>query len=49
MSKMLWNYESVEPNVRLQSDNRSLRPIFHGSVILSYLLDQGLNEQDAFR
>ena len=38
MNIILWDCESVWPDVWPQSKCRSLWPIFHGSVILSYVL-----------
>ena len=38
MNILLWDYESVWPDVWPQNKCRSLWPIFHGSVILPYIL-----------
>ena len=38
MNIILWNYESVWPNMWPQNKYRSLWPIFHGPVILAYIL-----------
>ena len=38
MNTILWDYESVWPNVRPENNYRWLWPIFHGPVILPYIL-----------
>ena len=38
MNIILWNYESVWHDIWLQNKCRSLWPIFHGPVILPYIL-----------
>ena len=38
MNTILWDYESVWPDVWPQNKCRSLWPIFHGPVILPYIL-----------
>ena len=38
MNIIIWDYESVWPNIWHQNNCRSLWPIFHGPVILSYIL-----------
>ena len=38
MNIIIWDYESVWPKVWLQNKYRSLLPIFHGPVILPYIL-----------
>ena len=38
MNIIIWDYESVWPDARLQNKCRSLWPIFHGPVILPYAL-----------
>ena len=38
MNVILWDYESVWPDVWPQNKCRSLWPIFHGPVILPYIL-----------
>ena len=38
MSIILWDYESVWPNIWSQNKCRFLWPIFHGAVILSFIL-----------
>ena len=38
MNIIIWDYESVWPDVRSQNKSRSLWPIFHGPVILPYIL-----------
>ena len=38
MNIILWDYESVWPNIWPQSACRSLWPIFHGPLILLYIL-----------
>ena len=48
MSKMLWNNESVESSVRSQTNDRSLRYIFHGSVNLPYIFKNIGYMHDAF-
>ena len=38
MNILIWDYESVWPDVWPQNKSRSLWPIFHGPVILRYIL-----------
>ena len=38
MNIIIWDYESVSPDVWPQSKCKSLRPILHGPVILPYIL-----------
>ena len=38
MNTILWDYESVWPDVQPKNNCRSLWPIFHGPVILPYIL-----------
>ena len=38
MNNIIWDYESVWPKVWPQNKYRSLWPIFHGPVILPYIL-----------
>ena len=38
MNIIIWNYESVQPEIWPQNNCRSLWPIFHGPVILCYIL-----------
>ena len=39
---ILWDYESVWPDVRLKNKCWSLWPVFHGPVILPYILEDWL-------
>ena len=49
MNIIIWDYESVWPEVWPQNKYRSLWPIFHGPMILSYISDYLMHEYHIFR